>query len=256
MQKLSVAIITFNEEHNIARCLNSVQEIADEIVVVDSFSTDTTEDICSRYSQVRFIKHPFAGHIEQKNYAKSICSHDLVLSLDADEALSSKLRTSIVAIKTQNEYDGYTCNRLNHYCGQAIKHCGWYPDISLRLWHKDKGNWGGSNPHDIFIMNSHTRTKHLHGDILHYTFESIEEHCTQINYFSTISAESKLKKGKQANWLQILTYPFWRFLRTYIVQLGFLDGAMGFIICKNSAHAVFLKYIKLYKLRRDVQKKK
>jgi len=256
MHKLSVAIITFNEEHNIARCLHSVQEIADEIIVVDSFSTDETEKICSHFAQVRFIKHAFAGHIEQKNYAKNICSHDLVLSLDADEALSPELCSSIQEIKKQSKHDGYTCNRLNHYCGQAIKHCGWYPDVSLRLWHKNKGNWGGSNPHDIFIMNSGTHTKHLQGDILHYTFDSIEEHCNQINYFSTISAKSKFQKGKQANRAQILIYPFWRFFRTYILQLGFLDGTMGFIICKNSAHAVFLKYIKLHKLHKDVRTQK
>ncbi|MFO7867712.1 MAG: glycosyltransferase family 2 protein [Bacteroidales bacterium] len=256
MQKLSVAIITFNEEHNIQRCVESVLSVADEILIVDSYSTDLTEQICTTYPKLRFIQHTFEGHIQQKNYAKDMCTHNLVLSLDADEAISEKLRTHIQHIKKHGTADGYTSNRRNHFCGQAIKHCGWYPDISLRLWHKHKGKWGGSNPHDIFIMNQNTTVEHIPGDILHYTFNSIDEHCKQINYFSRISAESKHARGKKSNLLKILLYPWWRFVRTFILQGGFLDGLTGYIICKNSAHAVFLKYIKLYKLSQNGAEKK
>ena len=254
MQKLSVAIITFNEEKNIERCIRSVIPVADEIVVVDSFSTDATKSICKQFG-VRFIEHAFEGHIQQKNFAKDQCSYDLVLSLDADEALSEELIQSIWGVKEHSNADAYIFNRLNHYCGTPVKHCGWYPDRSLRLWNRKKGSWGGANPHDRFILQQDASLDFLSGDLLHYTFHSIEQHCQQINYFSSISAQSKFEKGKHANWLNILLYPTWRFVRTYFLQGGFLDGHTGFIICKNSAHAVFLKYIKLYKLHMNAQQK-
>lgn len=245
MQKISVAIITFNEEKNIERCLSSVQTIADEIVVVDSFSTDTTKSICEKF-EIRFIENPFGGHIEQKNFAKDQCTYDLVLSLDADEVLSPELIESITKIKEVGTTDGYYFNRLNHYCGVPVHHCGWYPDKSLRLWNRTKGEWGGNNPHDKFFMNSGCKTEFLPGDLLHFTFHSIEQHVEQINKFSTISAQSKFKKGKKSSLFKIVVYPSWRFIRNYIFKGGYRDGFIGFVICKNSAHAVFLKYCKLY----------
>ncbi|PIQ15560.1 MAG: glycosyl transferase, partial [Flavobacteriales bacterium CG18_big_fil_WC_8_21_14_2_50_32_9] len=125
--QLSVVIITYNEQRNIARCLDSVLPVADEIIVVDSFSTDDTEKICSQYN-VKFLQHPFKGHIEQKNYALAQAQFDYVLSLDADEALSETLLQEIKNIKTHCEKDAYSFNRLTNFCGQWIKHCGWYPD--------------------------------------------------------------------------------------------------------------------------------
>jgi len=244
MQKLSVAIITFNEEKNIGRCLESVSGIADEIVVVDSFSKDKTEEICGKYG-VAFIKNSFAGHVEQKNFAAAQCTYDLVLSLDADEALSPGLKTSLQKVKEHQDADGYTFNRATYFCGQHIKHCGWYPDPSLRLWNRTKGKWAGNNPHDKFFMNDGCTTKHLEGDLLHYSYYSIEEHITQLNKFSSISAQSKFKKGKGSNILKIIIFPFWRFFRDYFLKLGFLDGYYGYVICVNSAHEVFQKYTKL-----------
>lgn len=248
MVKLSVAIITYNEEKNIERCLKSIQLVADEIVVVDSFSTDATESICKKYNVI-FIPHIFEGHIQQKNYALTQCSSDYVLSLDADEALSETMTQEILKIKSDWKYDGYFFNRLNHYCGKPVKFSGWYPDKSLRLWNKTKGAWGGSNPHDRFIMQPNTTTYYIKEDILHYTFHSIEQHLDQIHKFSTISAKSKFEKGKKSNWIKILLYPIWRFVRGYIVKQGFRDGFTGFIISKNSAFAVYLKYMKLYNLQ-------
>ena len=130
MTKLSVVIITFNEEKNIARCLASIENIADDIVVVDSFSTDKTEQICLKF-KVRFIQHKFEGHIQQKNWALQHAKYPHVLSLDADEALDEKLKSQIESIKGNWIADGYTMNRLTNYCGQWIKHCGWYPDKKL-----------------------------------------------------------------------------------------------------------------------------
>ena len=131
MTKLSVVIITFNEEKNIARCLDSIESIADDIIVVDSFSTDQTKQICSQFN-VRFIQHEFEGHIEQKNWALQQAKYPHVLSLDADEALTEPLQTLVRSIKENWTADGYTMNRLTNYCGQWIKHCGWYPDRKLR----------------------------------------------------------------------------------------------------------------------------
>ena len=250
MVQLSVAIITFNEEKNIERCLKSVQSIANEIVVIDSFSTDNTEAICTSYG-VRFIKHVFEGHVEQKNFAVSQCSNTWVLSLDADEALSEDLTHSIKYVLQNPNVDGYTFNRATHFCGQHIRHCGWYPDPSLRLWNKAKGKWAGNNPHDKYYLNEGAVRKHLTGDLLHYSYYSIEEHIAQINKFSTISARSKYNKSKKSTILHITIFPTWRFFRDYFIKLGFLDGYYGFVICANSAHEVFLKYAKLRDLNRN-----
>ncbi len=250
MQRLSVAIITFNEERNIRRCLESVNGLADEIVVVDSFSTDGTADICAEFGAT-FIENPFAGHIEQKNFAVSQCSNELVLALDADEALSDVARESVKAVKEGRwAADGYIFNRANYYCGKHIRHCGWYPDPSLRLWARTKGSWGGHNPHDKFSMHEGCTTRHLDGDLLHFSYYSIEDHVSRLNTYSTISAASKFDQGIKSNFLKMLLYPSWRFFRDYIIKLGFLDGYYGLIICVNSAHEVFQKYVKLAELWR------
>jgi glycosyltransferase involved in cell wall biosynthesis len=182
MLKLSVVIITRNEEKNIGRCLDSVMDIADDIVVVDSFSTDRTEEICKNKG-ARFFQHVFEGHIEQKNYAVTLTEYQNVLSLDADEALDDVLKKSIVAVKENLQYDGYEMNRLTNYCGTWIKHCGWYPDTKLRMFDKRKGKWGGTNPHDKFEMYQGSKTGKLKGDILHYSYYTIDDHYKQIEYF-------------------------------------------------------------------------
>jgi glycosyltransferase involved in cell wall biosynthesis len=162
---LSAVIITYNEARNIGRCLDSLAGVADEIVVVDSFSTDDTERICRAHG-ARFVQHAFEGHIEQKNYALAQARYDWVLSLDADEALSDPLRAAILAVKVQAErLDGYEMNRLTNYCGQWIHHSGWYPDRKLRLFDRRQGRWGGVNPHDKVLMDSRDQTGRLAGDL-------------------------------------------------------------------------------------------
>lgn len=252
-ESLSVAIITYNEEQNIARCLESVSGIADEIVVVDSFSTDRTEEICRQYN-VRFIKNKFPGHIEQKNIAKDACSNELVLSLDADEALSAELKTEIKKIKENGaSADGYQFNRLTFYVGIPVRHCGWYPDKSLRLWKKQRGKWGGNNPHDKFFMSEGASVDYLKGDLLHYSFHSIDQHLDQVNKFSTISAKSKFAKHKRSSVAKMIIAPFIRFVRMYFLQCGFLDGFTGLLVSAISAHAVFLKYAKLFQMQKAIK---
>jgi glycosyltransferase involved in cell wall biosynthesis len=249
MQKLSVVIITLNEERNIGRCLESVQSIADEILVLDSFSSDNTEDICRRFG-VRFVQHPFDGHIEQKQWALDQASYQMVLSLDADEALSPELLQSIL-VEKQSGFPSKACqmNRLTNYCGKWIKHSGWYPDTKLRLFDRTVGAWGGSNPHDkILIQDPKIVIKKLQGDLLHYSFYTIEQHMQQINSFSEIKARVAFQKGKKSQWYHLVFAPLVKFVKDYFIKLGMLDGFYGYVICRNSAHATFLKYSKLKNL--------
>ena len=247
MIKLSVAIITFNEERNISRCLESISGIADEIIVADSGSTDSTVTICKNFN-AKVVHHPFKGHIEQKNFALSQCTNDYVFSIDADEALSSELKKSILFIKENWISEGYSFNRLTNYCGKWIKHCGWYPDEKLRLFKKNAGEWAGTNPHDQFILHAGCKSAKIQGDLLHYSYYSIKEHLDQVNRFTEIGSKSAFSLGKQSNLVLILVKPIVRFIRDYIFHLGFLDGYYGFVICKISSHATFIKYVKLYEL--------
>lgn len=245
MTSLSVAIITYNEEKNIFRCLDSVKNLADEIVIVDSFSTDKTKEISLLFG-AKFIEHTFAGYIEQKNFALQQTSYDHVLLLDADEALSPALSNAVMNEK-KNDFpsDAYTMNRCNNYCGKFIHHGLWYPDQKLRLLDKNKGHWGGINPHDKIEMNKKSSIKHLSGDILHFSYNSIEEHTAQNEKFSSISADSLYKQGKRSNFLKMIFSPAWAFFSGYFLKLGFLDGKYGWVIAKKTAELSFLKYKKL-----------
>lgn len=251
MIKLSVVIITFNEERNIARCLESVRTVADEIVIVDSFSKDRTKEICLSYG-AKFVEHAFEGHIQQKNWAITQASNPIVLSLDADEALDQNLIASILEVKKNFTKDGYYMNRLTNYCGHWVRHSGWYPDTKLRLWDSRKGEWKGINPHDKYEMhNGDSTTGKLTGDILHYSYYTVAEHYKQAEYFSTIAAKAYFDLGKKASLFKLIVNPIAKFLHHYIVHFGFLDGGTGFTIAKISAYSTYLKYSKLRKLTRE-----
>ena len=247
MEKLSAVIISFNEEKNMERCILSLDGIADEIVVLDSFSTDRTREICEKYG-VRFYTHDFDGYIEQKNRAITYASYPLVLSLDADEALSDTLQKSILAVKENRDADGYTMNRLTNYCGKLIKHCGWYPNRKLRLFNISKGQWAGLNPHDVFEMDKGAIVKHLDGDLLHFSYYSFEQHIQQVEKFSSIAAEAKFEQGKKASFIKIWGSTAASFLTCYFIQLGFLEGEAGWRICSMSARGSYKKYSKLRNL--------
>lgn len=249
MPKISVVIITYNEERNIARCIESVQDVADEIVVIDSFSTDRTEEICRQFA-VKFFRHPFEGHIEQKNWAISQASYPHILSLDADEALSSVLKESILEVKNNWRYDGYYFNRLTNYCGKWIRHGSWYPSRKLRLWDSMLGSWRGVNPHDRYELSRGANVRFLEGDLLHYSYYSIEEHVAQTNRFSDIVAQAYFRSGRNVNLVRLLVHPPWRFFRDYIIKMGMFDGFYGLNIAIISAHETYLKYVKLREIYR------
>ena len=255
MIKLSVVIITFNEEKNIERCILSVKDIADEIVVLDSFSKDRTAEICAKHG-VKFFQHTFDGHIEQKNRAITFASYPHILSLDADEALDEELSRSVLAVKNNFEKDGYYMNRLTYYCGHWVRHCGWYPDTKLRLWDSRKGHWTGINPHDKYeLMEGDKHTGHLKGDILHYSYYTLEDHYKQVEYFTNIAAKAYFERNKKAPLFKLIVNPVAKFIDHYLLKLGFLDGSAGYRISKISAYATYLKYKKIRVLYYQKDKK-
>lgn len=246
MPMISAVIITFNEEKYIEQCIRSVAKIADEVLVVDSYSTDKTKEI-SQQLGARFIQHPFNGYSDQKNYAIKQATYDHILSLDADEVLSIGLEESILNAKINWQYDAYKFSRLNYYCGQWINHTDWYPDRKIRLFDRRVCRWQGQI-HETIKIASNSKAGRLKGDLLHWRYNTYEEHLEEINRFSTLSAHRYFEEGRSAGFLKILVHPLWRFFHSYIIKGGFLDGYNGFTISRLSAFMCLSKYVKLRKL--------
>ena len=250
MEKLSVVIITFNEERNIGRCLESLQDIADEIIVSDSFSTDRTEEICKEFG-VKFYNRKWEGYSKQKNNANNLASNNLIFSIDADEALSEKLKKSIAEIKLSAKANtAFKINRLTNYCGKWIHHCGWYPDTKLRIWFKDEGEWEGEL-HEKLVFDNEPQTSTLDGDLLHYSYYTLEDHHKQVEKFTNIAAQDYFDRNKKVTLIKLWLSPVVKFVRDYFLKLGFLDGRSGFRICYISAGATYLKYKKLRVLNQE-----
>jgi glycosyltransferase involved in cell wall biosynthesis len=241
---LSVVIIAFNEEKNIGRCIDSVSAIADEIIVIDSFSSDRTVEIAARKG-ASITQTAFRGYIEQKNYALQLASNNFVLSLDADEALDEELVRSILEVKKAPPAKAFKMNRCTSYCGHFLRHGAWYPDRKIRLFDKRIAHWGGDNPHDKIILEKGNRAARLKGNILHFSFTTVEDHITQNNHFTTISASTLYAKGIRFKWHKMVFNPFWAFIYGYILRLGFLDGFYCFVVAVNASHYTFMKYLKL-----------
>lgn len=249
MARLALVVITLNEEKNIERCLRSVEPLADEIIVVDSGSQDRTVEI-ARERGAKVIVHPFENHVSQKNFALSQASAEWVLSLDADEALSDELKKSMEKALQNPQYQGYTFNRLTNYCGRWIRHSGWYPDRKLRLVKNGMAYWTGRNPHDRLILKTQETPGHLKGDILHYSYYSLDDHLRQMIHFTHISAEELFREGVTPNLYHFTLKPCVKFIRHYVIRLGFLDGFEGFQIARMSAYGQFLKYARLRELHK------
>ncbi|MEM6376954.1 MAG: glycosyltransferase family 2 protein [Bacteroidota bacterium] len=249
MKQLSLVVITYNEEENIERCLDSASSVVDEIVVVDSFSEDKTRDLAVAKG-ARVLTHEFVGFIEQRDYAIQQAKYDQILLLDADEALDDTLRQSVQALRENWTHDCYTMNRLSNLGDQWIHHGAWYPDRKLRLLDRACYEVAGTNPHDKLVPKAGATLKHIKGDLLHYTNSDLKERVETINRFSSVAAKAFYEKGKKGNWLRILFKPGLRFFAEYILKRGFLDGFYGFVIAKTSAQYVFLREVKLYDLGR------
>ncbi len=242
MPAISAVIITLNEEKYIGRCLDSLQGVADEIVVVDSGSTDNTRRICEAKG-CRVIHHDFEGYVEQKNWAMQQAKHDWILSLDGDEMLSEELKKSILAVKENPVKDGYYMNRRNNYYGRWIRHSGEYPDRKLRLVKREKAIWKGINPHDLLTLAKGSSIGRLKGDLFHYAQDTREEHRAKTELFGTIGGKSLYLLKGRSSWPRIILSPVWRFIWNYFFRLGFLDGREGLYLCYTNARQSYLKHL-------------
>ncbi len=251
MVKISVVIITFNEEKNISRCIDSVRPVADEIVVIDSFSKDKTKEICLEKG-VRIIEHPFEGHIQQKNFGLTQISYDHVLSLDADEYLSVELTHSILFAKKLWPAEAYEMNRLSSYAGRWMKLSAWYPDRKLRLWNKKLGTWGGDNPHDKVILNKKINVMHLKGDLMHEAYDNAGEFLAKVQSYSDIFANEKRFFLKSSSF-KIFYKTLYSFIFNFFVKLGMIGGFEGAMISMSNTNYTFYKYSKLREANRHLK---
>lgn len=251
MPALSAVIITYNEEQNIGRCLASLHGLADELIVLDSYSSDATEKICREWG-AQWHQQAFVGHIEQKNAALALASHDWVLALDADEALSETLRNSILKVKDSlQKGEAWQMNRLTQYFGKWIRHGSSYPDRKVRLWHRQEGQWGGENPHDKVLLQPQVRVHRLEGDLLHYSYDGIREFVQRTEHYAAIAAKAKSEKGQSFSWFKMLLSAKSRFWKDWLWKGGYRDGFHGFIIALVNAYGALLKYAYLHPKSRN-----
>ena len=250
---VSAVVVCFNEEDRIEDCLESLRW-CDEIVVVDSFSTDRTPEICQRYTE-RFYKRPWAGYADQKAHAHSLATKDWVLVVDSDERVSAALRQEILAALSGNskECAAYAVPRLVYYLRRWWWRGGWYPDYGIRLVRRERATWGGSEPHDKILVDG--KVRRLKNHLEHYTYRNIDDHIQRINRFTSISSGELKKAGRRWRLSDVLLRPAVRFVRSYIFQRGFMEGFAGFYVATSSAVYVFLKYAKLWELELEEKNK-
>jgi glycosyltransferase involved in cell wall biosynthesis len=250
MEKLTALIITFNEEKNIGRCIDSLLTVADEIIVLDSFSTDNTTAIAAAKGAV-VHQQVFAGYKQQKNAALALAANNFVLSLDADEMLSEELAASINAAKKQFGFKAYTMNRCNVYCGRYIRRGLWYPDRKLRLFDKRLARWVGYNPHDRVEMKGVSAMQHLKGDIIHFAFDTVDIHRQKNRKVAALVAASMIEAGVKPQPYKIIVNPLWSFVNGYFLRLGFLDGYLGLMIAWYTAGQSYQKHCRHRELYRQ-----
>ena len=250
LMKISVVIITYNEEDRLEACLKSVEGVADEIVVVDRFSTDDTARVARKYTD-RVIQREWTNFADQKNFANSHAAHPWILSLDADERLSPELRDEILALKDgeSTAAAAYSMPRQAYYLGRWIRHSGWYPDRKIRLFRKDSARWEGAFVHESLEVEGSVHR--LSGVLRHFTYRHLSDHIRRIDAYSSLGAQRLYAEQKRCRWHHLRVLPFFGFLRAYVWKAGFLDGAAGFIIAVMQGYGVFVRYAKL----REIWKK-
>jgi len=249
--KISATIITLNEERNIEPALKSL-DWADEIIVVDSRSSDSTVEIARLYTDRIFIRD-WPGYAAQKNFAAEQALNDWIFNLDADERVSPELAREIRSIKEarpEPDHAGFEMPRLTSYLGRWIKHSGWYPDYKLRLYHRRKGRWQGDFVHESVSVSGNVEK--LDGEILHYTIRSASEHHLRMDRYTTLAARELHSKGVNPAIASLFVSPISAFVRSYFLKLGFLDRVPGLAIAYFAAHYAFLKQLKLWEMSRDI----
>ena len=247
MKKISAILITHNEEEKIEQALKSLQSVSDEIIVVDSHSTDSTIEICHRYTD-HVIEKSWEGYRAQKQFATEQATHDWILSLDADEMLSAELKREILEWKNQaSKFQSYRIARKTFFMGRWISHTTWYPDWQLRLFARSSGRWTGGRVHESFQTSE--APGRLKGQLYHYTYSSFSEYLHQLEHFSTLAAQDYLDSGKKVYWTHIGFYPPGIFLKNYLVSFGFLDGLPGLFVSLLAACSTLFKYLKAWEIQ-------
>ncbi|RLB07543.1 MAG: glycosyltransferase family 2 protein [Deltaproteobacteria bacterium] len=250
MEKISVYVLTYNNERTIERCLSSLQW-ADELVIVDSYSTDGTLEICRRYTE-RIYQRKWTNHQEQYQYAADLTTNRWIMFVDADEEVPPELAQEIRQELGDNngQWDGYIVHRRTYYLGRWIKYGGWYPDYEIRLYDRTKGRWEGGLHAKVKVDG---RVKTLQNCYLHYTYKDISDQIQTIDRYSQIAAEDMLREGRRFSLANMLFNPLFRFVKEYILKRGFLDGIPGLIIIVSTMFYVFIKYAKLWELQRELK---
>lgn len=252
MKNISAIIITYNEEKKIQRCIESLRSVAEDIVVVDSFSKDNTKKICLE-SGVRFYENEFKNYADQKNFAVSLAKYDNILSLDADEYLSEELTKSIIKLKENWNGEAYKMNRLSTYGGKWIEHGNWYPDGQIRLWNRNSGKWGGKNPHEKVLLEKGIKIKKIKGNLLHVSYDNCSVTLDKVQLYSGIFARSNANKRSISVW-GIIIHTSFAFIKSYFIKRGFLDGYEGLAVAMSVTNHTFYKYAKLYEANKEAKK--
>ena len=247
---ISAVIITRNEEANIARCLTGLDGLVQEVVVVDAESTDGTRRIAEAHG-ARVVTRRWTNYSDQKNFANDLATHPHILSVDADEVPSPELARSIRNAQANGPHGAYRMHRLTNYCGTWVRHGGWYPDTKTRLFPKGGARWTGDHVHEVLELAPGTSVQLLEGDLLHYSYPSLEAHRERIDRYSDLHARALHRSGRRAGAVKRWLSPVAKFLQGYVLQAGFLDGRAGWHIATLSARAVWLKYAKLHALQHE-----
>ncbi len=248
--KLTSTIITFNEERNIARCIDALLPVSDEIIVLDSFSTDHTVAICKEKG-VKVEQREWKGYSNAKNYLNQLASNEYIFSVDADEAPDQQLQAAIIKIKKEGLTGTYAVNRLTNYCGQWIKYSGWYPDVKTRIFPNSKSHWKGEFVHEELIVEDDSSAVLLEGHLNHYSYYSRKEHRERADRYSHLTAKKMAKMGKRASVFRPYISAVGRFIGMYFIKKGFLDGRAGLQIACISAQSNIYKYKELRRLQHE-----
>jgi glycosyltransferase involved in cell wall biosynthesis len=247
VNRISAVIISYNEQEKIESCLCSLSSVADQIIVVDSFSTDDTLEICRRHAD-KIVQRPWTGYRDQKQFAVSLADHDWVLSIDADERLAEELAAELRAWKDSTpRANGYFLPRRTFFLGRWIRYTTWYPDWQMRLFRKSKGNWEGGRVHESFRVQG--RTGKMKAPLEHFTYSSLSEYATQLERFSSLKAADQYEAGQRAGLLKLVCQPPAIFFKNYLLRLGFLDGVPGFAVSALSAVSRLFQLLKLWELQ-------
>ncbi len=247
MDKISAVVITYNASATIGNCINALKAVSDEIIIIDSFSTDDTAEICQQ-KEIIFFQQRWLGYGPQKNFGISKTSNYYILSIDADEIISNELAASIIKEKQIGLHGQYSLSRINYYYFGVSKHGASRPGFKVRLFNKNNARWNEREVHEALIVNKKEKISQLKGSLLHYSYTSISHQIEKLNDYTTLGAKELSKKGKKHFILKIIFGPPINFIKNYFMRMGFLDGMHGFVLASFAAHEKFVKYAKLWEM--------